>query len=131
MSHLVRPPEKDALQNMGHILNQALSTRSNPERLGAIVAAKGMLPEGGLDDIRGRNDSDYRKVMGIMSAVKSYITSPSHRNSRERITEKFNDFILILHNDLDLRDVAQDLAEECSKWVSIYDECLILPLSNL
>ena len=114
MSRSLRPPEQDALQNMGHTLNQALSTRSSPEQLGAIVAAKGMLPEGSRADICGMNDSPYRKVMKIMDAVRAFITLPGPRNDRERITEKFNDFVLILHDDLELKDVAQKLAEECS-----------------
>ena len=120
MSRSVRPPEQDALQNMGSTLNKALSTRSNPERLGDAVAAKGMLPEGGLSDICGTNDSPYRKVMKIMDAVRSYITLTGLHNSRERITEKFNDFILILHDDLGLKDVGQELAEECSKCFADY-----------
>ena len=113
MSVSVRPPETDALQNMGAKLNQAISTRSNAERLGAAVAAKGMLSDGARADICGRGISEYSKVMRIMEAVRASITITGPNNSRDRITVKFNEFILILHNELDLKDIAQDLAEEC------------------
>ena len=112
-----RPPEKDALQEVQYSLNRALSTRSNAQQLGGIVATKGWLSEDAMIDICGSKESEFTKVSNIMNAVRASITLAGLNNSRERITKKFDEFVLVLHDDLGLKDVAQDLVEACSKWL--------------
>lgn len=109
-----RFPEAVALQAMCAKLNSAIERQCDSTRLADFAISAGLLFEQKARDISSMGQtSEYIKVSGIMSAVKGQILITGGKGDpRARVTEKFNKFVLIIH-DLGLVDLAQDLVEEC------------------
>lgn len=108
-----RTKEGDVLQLMTATLNAITSNQSDPVRFGDVVCSAGFMSEKaarGIMSIGGI--TNYDKVSRIMSAVVNHVTSQS---SPAVVTRKFNQFVLLLYNELSLDGLALQLVEKLSK----------------
>ncbi len=105
-----RTAEGDILQEMGSTLNDTISKQWSLERLGSVMSSAGFVSERTVEDITSIGGiSKYDKVSRIMSAVKDYITNSGG------VTQKFDQFIILLYNELRLEHLAQQLVEKLGK----------------
>ena len=104
-----RSNERDALQKMTHTMNSTISKQSSATRFGTVMSSDGFISDDMVRDVVTKNNSQYDKVNQIMTAVKSQITTFGNP------TEKFNKFVLLLHEDLNLQPLAQELIKMLSE----------------
>ena len=104
-----RTNERDALQKMTHTMNSTISKQSSATRFGEVMSSAGFVSDDMVRDVTTKNDSQYDKVSEIMAAVQTQITTFGNP------TEKFNKFVLLLHEDLNLRSLAQELIKMLSE----------------
>lgn len=98
------------------LINQVISNQHEPVLFGdAMSSANFVSPQTVSNAISKGGNSDYAKVSAIMSAVKSHITTQS---TQEKVTQKFNEFVLILQN-LRLDYLAQVLLDKLRKNYSV------------
>ena len=104
-----RTAEKDVLQQMSFILNKLITDSS---RYGDAAAAKGFISGQKAQDLASMTGvSEFKKVNQITAAIRDHITT----RSPEQVTEKFNAYVLMIDNDLDNRDLAEQLVQALSK----------------
>ena len=90
-------------------LTKVISEQSNSERFASCCYSAVLITDEKASIPSLLGVSEYSKVGNILSAVKDCITSaPS-------VTEKFNEFVLLLHDDLKLTDLAVQLVEKLRK----------------
>lgn len=105
--------ESRVLQGMGSILNKTISNQSDLVVFGDAVSSANFVSEQLVNDIKSMGEtSKLDKVSRIMAAVKDRITFPS---CPEKITKRFNDFVLLIRDDLDLLDLAEQLVQKLGK----------------
>ena len=111
--------EGDVLREMGATLNSVISQQSDAARFGAALSSAGFVSGHVAEDqATVQGVSQYSKVSRLMAAAKDNITTSGGRHNPGRVTEKFNKFVLLLHDDLDLRELASQLAAALSE---LYD----------
>ena len=111
-----RTKERDVLQKMGAILKESLSTQSNAENFGNRMSSAGFISDSALRDILSTMGvAESVKVGKIVEAAKAHITTSG---SAERVTEKFDQFVLVLY-DMHFDELAQQLVDELSKCVLV------------
>ena len=101
-----RTNEKEVLRKMTHTMNSAISKQSGVTQFGAVMSSAKFVTDDMIQDVVTKNGSKYDKVSQIMAAVKAQITTFGNP------TEKFNKFVLLLHEDLNLQVLAQELLSE-------------------
>lgn len=104
-----RSKEGDVLQGMTATLNQTISDQSNPVRFGDAVSSAGFISQQTAMDITSMGITNYDKVRRITSAVVSHVTSQA---SPEVVSEKFDTFVVLVHDQLKLDGLATKLAEK-------------------
>ena len=104
-----RTNERDALQKMTHTMNSTISKQSNATRFGEVMSSADFVSDDMVRDVVTKNDSQYDKVSEIMAAVHTKITTFGNP------TEKFNKFVLLLHDDLGLQALALELVKKLSE----------------
>ena len=113
-----RTLEGDTLQEMTATLNEGISSQTEPFAFGeAMSSANFVASQLVRNAMIARGEGNYSKVSTIMAAVTSHIST---QLMQEKRTQKFNEFVLILHN-LRLDNLAQQLVEKLRK-----NACLIV-----
>ena len=98
---------------MGAALNQTLSTQSSADDFGSRMSSAGFISDPALSNIlTTMGISEYVKVSRIMAAAKAHVTTSG---SAKRVTEKFNQFVLILY-DMHLNELAEELVKKLCKY---------------
>lgn len=111
-----RTPEGDTLQAMCPILNKTIS-KTDPVRFADCLIGAHFLSQDTAENITSvAGHSAYTKVSELMSAVKSCITSFASGRNPEKVTTRFNDFVLLLHEQLELTNLAEQLMDKCRKY---------------
>jgi hypothetical protein len=89
---------------------KAIAKGSNLALFGAEVCGAGFASEDMVDGILGMTGAitTFEKVRRIISAVTTYITTQS---TPEMVTQKFDSFVLLVHDKLGLKDLARDLTQ--------------------
>ena len=117
LSYLIldqRSKEGDVLRKMTATLNVAISKHSDPVRFADAAYSDGFIADQVRLDTMSLVSTAYLKVSKIMSAVESHITQ---QTTYDEVCRMFNQFIILLHNKLELKDVARQLVDklrECS-----------------
>lgn len=108
-----RTPEKDALQGMCAIIVKTLASKCDLALFGSFISGHKFLSQEGVQGILGVGvDSKLAKASNLMMAVDTHITTTG---SPEQTTKYFNEFVIILCEDLGLDDLAQQLVEKCQE----------------
>lgn len=102
-----RSKEGDVLRDMAATLNRTITAESDPVRFGDVMSSAGLIAEQAAMDVTSMAISEYDKVRRITSAVISHITNQA---SPEVITQRFDQFVLVLYDQLKLDDLANKLA---------------------
>ncbi len=111
-----RTKEGDVLQKMGATLNKVITQGSDSSRFGTAASSAGfMSQQSALGIATMTGVEEYTKVSRIMAAVRDHITTYGGRQSVEKVTEKYNQFVLLVYDDLELNDLAQMLVDNLSK----------------
>jgi uncharacterized membrane protein len=100
--------ESGVLQEMTATLNDTISIQSDPVRYSDVASSGGFMSGQTAMDITSMSITKYDKVSRITSAVVSHITNQA---SPKAITQKFDRFVLLLHNQLKLNILATKLVE--------------------
>jgi hypothetical protein len=112
-----RTLEEDVLQKKSSTIIKRIAVGSDLALFGSEVSgagfASGSAVNGNLN-MAGITDCD--KVRRIMNAVTTHITTQS---TPEVVTEKFNTFVLLLHDKLELKDLAKELTQALSMYTRI------------
>lgn len=113
MSHQYK--ELDTLRSFIATINRTVteSVESAPRLLADYLVQHNLISKISASNIVSPSGlPDYNKISKLVSVVYSYIqTVPT----QEQATTVFNKFVLILHDDLGLKDLAKQLVQHCSK----------------
>ena len=112
-----RTLEGDALEEMTATLNEGISSQTELIAFGEAMSSANFVASQLVRNAITRGEGNYFKVSTIMAAVTSHIST---QLTQEKRTQKFNEFVLILHN-LRLDNLAQQLVEKLRK-----NACLII-----
>ena len=117
-----RTLEGDALQDMTSILNHGISDQVQPIPFGEVMSSANFVSDQTVKNVTSRGGSNYTEVSAIMVAVRSHICT---QRKQEMVTQKFNEFVLILHNELRLDALAQQLVDKLSKNACLKIYCIM------
>ena len=112
-----RTAERDAIRKMWAKLNQGISKQVAPERFASHLQSAGFISEHKAEDcISTLGHSTYLKTGELLRAASDQITSFAGDHP-DRVTQRFNEFVLLLSDELELSDLAQQLADKCRKYL--------------
>ena len=96
---MARTLEGDALQDTTSILNHGISDQVQLISFGEAMSSANFVSDQTVKNIyvTSRGDSNYTKVSATMVAVRCHICT---QRKQDMVTQKFNEFVLILHNEL-------------------------------
>ena len=103
-----RSKESDVLRVMTATLNVTISKQCDPVRFADAAYSAGFISEETKMDSLSSVRNDYGKVSKVMSAVKTHIT----QQSNYEVCRKFDRFILLLHGELKMKDLAKQLVDK-------------------
>ena len=106
---LGKSKEGNVLQLMTSTLNVTISKQTDPVRFADAVYSAGFISEETKMDSLSSMRNDYVKVSKVMSAVMTHITQQS---SCDKVRRKFDQFILLLHGELKMKDLAKQLVDK-------------------
>lgn len=112
-----RTKEKDALQKMGATLNKVISAQSNATVFASAASSAGFISSDravGVASMTGV--TEYAKVGKIMAAVTDNITMCGVGGNLEKVTEKYNKFVLLVYHELELTELAVQLVDALRKF---------------
>ena len=104
-----RSEEGDVLRKMTSTLNTTITKHSDPVRFADAAYSDGFIADQMRLDSMSLVNTAYAKVSKIMSAVESHITQ---QTTYDEVCQKFDQFIILLHNKLELKDVARQLVDK-------------------
>ena len=108
-----RPPEKDTLQKEFANISKSVALETDLALFGTYLVSNEFLS---ADAVRGyldvTSDSKFEKASKLMMVVSTNITSA---RSQKDITRRFNDFLKMLHEELNLEQLARQLADRNRK----------------
>ena len=105
-----RTLEGDTLQEMTATLNEGISSQTEPVAFGEAMSSANFVASQLVRNAISRGEGNYSKVSTITAAVTSHIST---QLMQEKRTQKFNEFVLILHN-LKLDYLVQQLCGKAS-----------------
>ena len=94
---------------MTSTLNVAISQQSDPLRFADAAYSAGFISEEAKNDAMSSVRNDYGKVSKVVSVVKTHITQQANY---DKVCQKFDHFILLLHDELKMKDLARQLVEK-------------------
>ena len=94
---------------MTSTLNVTISRQSDPVRFADAAYSAGFISEQTKMDSLSCVRNDYGKVSKVMSAVKTHITQ---QLNYDEVCRKFDLFILLLHGELEMKDLAKQLVDK-------------------
>ncbi len=101
-------PEKDTLRKECPAINRALADLTDLQLLGDNLVSYEFLAKQTVSGILQLNESKYTKASKLMAVVDTAITISKDQKT---ITDRFNKFLLMLYEELDLQDLAHKLAD--------------------
>jgi len=105
-----RAPEKDTLQKEFATITNSIAHGTDLAQFGNYLSSNNFLS---ADAVRGyldvTSDSKLEKTSKLMMAVRTNITSAKRQ---EDITQRFDDFLKMLYEELALEDLAERLADK-------------------
>ena len=104
-----RSKEADLLREMTGPLNVAISDQSDPVRFADAAYSAGFISKETKNDSLSSVKNDYGKVSKVMSAVNTHITRQANY---DEVCRKFDRFIVLLHDELKMKDLAKQLVEK-------------------
>ena len=108
-----RAPEKDTLQKEFLSVFKSIAYGTDLALFGGCLVSYEFLS---ADAVRGYLDvtgiSKFDKASNLIRAINTNITSA---RSQEDITRRFNDYLKMLHEELDLKQLARQLADRNQK----------------
>ena len=111
-----RSKEGDVLREMTATLNRTITDQSDPVWFGDAVSSAGFISQQATMDITSTGTiSEYDKVRRIASAVVSHITC---QRSPEMVSQKFDQFVLLVHHQLKLDDLARKLVGKMCEFIA-------------
>lgn len=121
-----RTEEGLVLQRLTQRLIDNISASTSPPKFGDVMCGAGFITKQMAIDVTGISGvSDYTKVSRILSDVSNHITS---QHSGEMVTEKFDQFVMLLCDQLALDDLAQQLVQKLGMYLTVqwnlsYTDC--------
>ena len=100
-------PWKHVLQEFRPKIADAIDAKSSPERFGDALVGNGFITEQAKRDKVNVAVNDYTKVTKLLDAVSTHI---KNAGSKDRSTQRFNDFVAILKT-LGCKDIAKQLTQ--------------------
>ena len=108
-----RAPEKDTLQKEFSNVSKSIALGTDLALFGGCLVSNEFLS---ADAVRSYLDvmgiSKFEKASNLIGAINTNITSA---RSQEDITRRFNDYLKMLHEELDLKQLARQLADRNQK----------------
>lgn len=96
------------LQGMTSTLNVIISVLSDPVQFADAAYSAGFITEQVKLDSMSSVSTAYVKVSKILSAVKNHITQQA---TCDDVCRKFDQFVILLHDQLKMKDLARQLVE--------------------
>jgi hypothetical protein len=92
---------------------EIIANNADLDLFGSEVHGAGFAPKNTVTGILSVGGAtNFKKVRQIMNAVTTHITTQS---TPEMVTQRFNTFVLLLHDKLELDGVARDLTQALGK----------------
>ena len=99
----------DVLRTMTSTLNEAISEQSDPLRFADAVYSAGFITKDAKSDAMSSVRNRYGKVSQVMSIVETHIRQ---QLNYDEVCRKFDRFILLLHDELKMKDLATQLVDK-------------------
>ena len=104
-----RNSEIDVLRKMTSTLIVTISRQSDPVRFADAVYSAGFITEEAKYDAMSNVRNDYGKVSKVMSIVTTHI---AQQLNYDEVCRKFDSFVLLLHDELTMKDLARQLVDK-------------------
>ena len=106
-----RTPEQDALTKKWATINSALANQADLTEFGNFLVQHEFLPQQSVNNILSVGGHDnLTKVTSLMRGVQSRIVTAS---SPSRTAQYYKSFVLLVHDDLHLTGLAQEMVDAC------------------
>ena len=111
-----RTKEGEVLRVMTSTVNVAISKQSDPVRFADAAYSAGFISEELKMDSMSATSNDYGKVSKVMFAVMTHIKQQSEYG---QVCRKFDRFILLLCDELKMKDLAKQLVDKLCELVYV------------
>lgn len=109
--------ELDTLRKFTATINSHITESTEPRLLADLLFQHDLISKiSGNNIVSPQGLPNYNKISKLVSVVYSYIQTVA---TQEQATTVFNKFVLIIHNDLKLKDLAEQLVKHCGESINV------------
>jgi len=111
-------PEREAFRENWARIISAVSNQVSVTEFGNLLIAKNFSAKQTVNNILSVGTyADYDKVTNLMRLVETRVV---YSPSADKVAKRYEEFVTLLHDDLGLTDLAQEMVETCRKFYGRY-----------